>query len=404
MIRRLALMLALALPCAAPAQEFAGLARLDVAQSIVEDAGDGLGVTLYLSQPVPFRVFTLAEPNRLVMDFREVDWRGATRAGMLNADNATDLRFGLLRPGWSRLVVDLGAPMVVDQAGMTVDKASGTALVTAQLVPATQTEFAARAGAPPDPDWAFEPVRAEPEQTPPEDDGMLTVVIDPGHGGIDPGATRQGMVEADEMLRLGLELADALARSGNIRPVLTRNEDIFVPLADRMSIARAAGADLFLSLHADALDDTVTRGAAVYTLTDEAQDAASTRMTERHDRGDLLAGLDLTGQDDTVATVLMDLARLETGPQSERLAAEMVTAMEDLGVRMNSRPRRQARLAVLMAADFPSILIEIGFLSNESDRQVIGTAGGGAVVFAGLVQAIERWQAGEEARAPLVRQ
>ena len=399
------LLLALCLAGPAAAQEFSALARLDVAQSQVRDAGEGLDVTLYLSQAVPWRVFTLDAPPRLVMDFREVDWRGASRAALLNADNATDLRFGGLRPGWSRMVIDLGGPLAIEEAGMTVDPLDATADLRVILVPVPAEEFAARSGAPPDPDWDLS-VDLDPALEAPaaEEDGPLVVVIDPGHGGIDPGAIREDMTEAEVMLDLGLELAEALARAGGFRPVMTREADIFVPLAERMTIARAAGADVFLSLHADALDEFRTRGASVYTLTEEALEDASARMAERHDRGDLLAGVDLAGQDDTVATVLMDLARLETVPSAERLAEAIVTGLGDVGAPLNARPRREGQLAVLNAADFPSVLIEVGFLSNPEDRQRIGSAEGRAVIVDGVVRALQRWAADEEARAPLIRQ
>ena len=405
MIRALALSILLFWPLGALAQDFSGLARLDVAQSLVRDAGEGLEVTLYLSQPVPFRVFTLDGPRRLVMDFREVDWRGASRAGLLNADNATDLRFGAFRPGWSRLVVDLAGPIAIDKAGMKVDRLDGTAVVRVLLTPTDAARFAASAGAPPDPDWDIHatdrPTLAAPAEG---EDGDLVVVIDPGHGGIDPGAERGGVKEADVILQFSIELEEALARAGGIRPVLTRREDIFVPLEERMTIARAAGADILLSLHADALDDEVTRGASVYTLNAEAQDGASARMVERHDRGDLLSGLDLTGQDDTVATILMDLARLETGPESLRLADQIATALDDAGATMNSAPRRSAPLAVLTAADFASVLIEIGFLSNAQDRETIASPAGRARIIGGIVQGVQRWDAERRARAPLLRQ
>ena len=381
---------------------FTGLARLDVAQSQVRDAGNGLVVTLYLSQPVPFRVFTLDAPRRLVLDFREVDWRGATRSGLLNADNATDLRFGALRPGWSRLVIDLAAPLIIDTAGMAVDDRVGTATVTVNLQLGTEADFAAHSGAPPDPDWDLPPSPTAVALAPAPD--ALTVVIDPGHGGIDPGAEREGMVEKDLMLELGLELAEALNRTEGMQAVLTRTTDIFVPLADRMSMARAAGADLFISLHADALDDDATAGASVYSLTDDAADQASERMAERHDRGDLLAGVDLRGADDTVATVLMDLARLETAPQASRFADALVLGLEDAGAGVNSHPRREAPLAVLNAADFPSVLAEVGFLSSERDRVALSSSAGRAPIVAGIVTAIGRWALDEAARAPLIRQ
>lgn len=383
--------------------QFSALARLDVAQSQVRDRGDGLSVILYLSQPVPFRVFTLDDPRRLILDFREVDWRGASRAGLLNADHATDLRFGVLRPGWSRLVIDLATPLLIETAGMAVDQTVGTATVSVNLVPGTAAEYAARAGAPPEPDWALAPVAVTPP--PPSDpDGPLIVVIDPGHGGIDPGADRDGMVEKDVMLQLGLELAEALNRTEGMQAVLTRSTDVFVPLADRMSIARAAGADLFISLHADALDEAATSGASIYTLTDAAVDQASERMAERHDRGDLLAGVDLTGADDTVATVLMDLARLETAPKAGRFADALVLGLEDAGAGMNSHPRREAPLAVLNAADFPSVLVEVGFLSSQRDRAALSDVAGRGRIVTGVVSAIARWTADEAARAPLIRQ
>lgn len=385
------------------AQEFSGLARLDVAQSYVRDVDGGLEVTLYLSQPVPFRVFTLDAPRRLVLDFREVDWRGATRAGLLNADLAHDLRFGVLRPGWSRLVIDLAGPLVIEQAGMAVDDAVGTATVHLRLTPATGAAFAAAAGAPPDPDWDLPPTARALLSDSPED-ALLTVVIDPGHGGIDPGADRAGLVEKDVMLQLALELAEAVNRTDGMQAVLTRATDIFVPLADRMSIARAAGADLFISLHADALEQDEATGASVYTLTDDAVDQASERMTERHDRGDLLAGVDLSGADDTVATVLMDLARLETAPQALRFADALVLGLEDSGAGLNRSPRREAPLAVLNAADFPSVLIEVGFLSSDRDRAALLDAAGRTPIVAGILAAIQLWAADEAVRAPLVRQ
>ena len=398
-----AVALCLAVPLAAQ-DPFTGLARLDVAQSQVRDAGGGLAVTLYLSQPVPFRVFTLDAPRRLVLDFREVDWRGATRAGLLNADNASDLRFGALRPGWSRLVIDLAGPLIIDTAGMAVDDMVGTATVTVNLQPGTAADFAAHSGAPPDPDWDLAPTPAAVALAPVTPDGPLTVVIDPGHGGIDPGADREGMVEKDVMLHLGLELAEALNRTEGMQAVLTRSTDIFVPLADRMSIARAAGADLFISLHADALDEDEATGASVYTLTEDAVDQASERMAERHDRGDLLAGVDLSGADDTVATVLMDLARLETSPQASRFADALVLGLEDAGAGLNRHPRREAPLAVLNAADFPSVLAEVGFLSSQRDRTALSSTTGRAPIVAGIVTAIGRWAVDEAARAPLIRQ
>jgi N-acetylmuramoyl-L-alanine amidase len=386
----------------AMAQDFSGLARINMGQSQVRDQGDTLVVDLALSQTVPYRVFTLDDPRRLVLDFREVDWTGVSRAALLNSDLAVDVHFGALRPGWSRLVLDLSVPLNVREAGMTVDTASGAADVRVVLAPVTPEAFAAAAGAPADPAWELQ-AAAQALLPPPPDDGMIVVAVDPGHGGIDPGAERDGLQEADLMLRLGREVAEALNRTGTIRAVLTRDADMFVPLEERMSIARRNGVDLLISLHADALAEDDARGASVYTISTAGADQASERMAERHESGDLLAGLDLSGQADRVATVLMDLARLESGPKGDRFADALVTAMRDGGVRLNSKPRRADRLAVLNAADFASVLLEAGFLSNDRDLSMLSDPAGRAPLVAAIVVAVQQWAAAEAVRAPLIR-
>ena len=396
----------------APGQAFSGLARLDVTQSRVAEVEGGVEITLYLSQPVPWRVFTLDAPRRLVLDFREVDWRGARAGDLMVGRPGSDLRFGALRPGWSRMVLDLVAPMTVVEAGMAVGEADGTATLSVVLKAADEATFRAEAGAPPvEPGWEGESAPAAVAAgtvlgpPPSQDDGVLVVAIDPGHGGIDPGAEREGVVEAELMLAIGRELAEAVNRTGTMRAVLTRQADVFVPLAERMTIARAAGAEVFLSLHADALEEfDAATGASVYTLSREAADSASERMAERHNRGDLLAGLDLAGQDDTVATVLMDMAWLETGPATTRLADTLVAAMDEAGAAMNSRPRREGPLAVLNAADFPSVLIEAGFLSSERDRERLTSPEGRAPLIEGIVAGLGLWAADEAVRRALLRQ
>ncbi len=394
------------LGAASQAQDFTGLARLDVTHSVIEDSWGKTTVDLFLSQPVPWRVFTLDDPRRLVLDFREIDWRGADKATLDQSDRVSDLRFGALRPGWSRMVVDLSDAMIVSQAGMKVNTVDGTARLTVNLSPSSNADYAAAAGAPSDPGWDM--LNTVDPTAPPitaVDDGILTVVIDPGHGGIDPGAERDGLREADLMLQLAVEVAQTMNRMEGMRAVLTRQTDVFVPLEERISIARRSGADVLLSLHADALDgDELTSGASVYTLSDQAQEDASLRMAERHDRGDLLAGLDLTGQDDTVATVLMDLARTETAPQSDTLADALVQALMDTDARVNSTPGREVLLAVLNAADLPSALVGVGFLSNPQDRDALRSAEGRARVVAGIVLAVQRWANSEAAKDALRRQ
>jgi N-acetylmuramoyl-L-alanine amidase len=408
-IAALALMVLVAVAGAGAAQELSGLARVDARASRVADEGRGLAVELALSQPVPWRLYTLDGPPRLVIDFREADFGAARPEAILEPGRAAGLRFGPVRSGWSRLVVDLARPLGVTQAGMTVDSGDGTARLRVRLDPVDPEAFAAAAGAPADPGWAPPPVPpaalalpAAPPAPPPAQDDRFIVAIDPGHGGIDPGAERGGLREAHLMLALGIELAEAVARAGMV-PVLTRTEDVFVPLQTRMSIARAAGADVLISLHADALEEDQARGASVYTLTQEAVDGASARMVQRHEGGDLIAGLDLSGTDDTVATALLDLARRDTAPRAARLAETLAASLHEAGAVVNGRPLRQAQLAVLSAADFPSVLLEAGFLSDEGDRARLSSPEGRAPIVAGIVGALQVWRAAEAARAPLLR-
>ncbi|MBE0413057.1 N-acetylmuramoyl-L-alanine amidase [Yoonia sp.] len=363
--------------------------RVDPARSGIDHHWRSLRVAVGLSDVVPYRVFTLDAPRRLVLDFQGVDWTGVGDDTFVATGRASAVRFGPMRPGWSRLVVDLAGPYAVAEAGMRrVD--AGAALMVV-LRPVSAAAFAERAGAPPDPGWdvlaGLDPVHATPA-----DDGVFTVVIDPGHGGIDPGAERNGVREADVMLLLAQELAASLGAVDGVRAVLTREDDIFVPLSVRMTLARAAGADLFLSLHADALEEDAAMGASVYTLADDGGDTASARMVERHERGDLLSGVDLEATGDRVATVLMDLARARTGPQGQRFADVLVAALRAADVPVNSQPRRHGQLAVLSAADFPSVLVEAGFLSNTRDRAFLASAAGRARIVEAMVAAVTTWK------------
>ena len=349
---------------------------VDPERTAVRDGWWTLEVEMGFDQITPYRVFTLDAPRRLVLDVEGASFAELSPDAILSGDRATDLRLGPLRPGWSRIVVDLAEPLAIAQAGMvTVPQGADLKIVLERTTPES---FAADAGAPPDPGWevvtGFDPkVAAELAKS--ED---FVVVIDPGHGGIDPGANQGGIKEADLMLLMAAELAVLLNAEEGVQAVLTRETDVFVPLTARLTFARQVGADLFLSLHADALEEDEARGASVYTLSADGGGEAAQRIVERHERGDLLSGVDLSAAEDRVATALMDLARAETGPAGQRVADALVASMQAEGVRLNSRPRREGQFAVLTAADFPSILIEAGFLSNAEDRAVLASPAGRA--------------------------
>ena len=386
---------------AALAQDAAGLARF--LDGRIEDRRfGGTEVALSLSQGVPWRVFTLTDPERLVLDFSEVNWTGADAAQIDQSDQVTSLRMGLFRPGWSRMVIALAEPMAIDTAELQVGADTAGAELRLILSRTDAESFAATAGLPADPAWVQ--LRPQARRAVKPEGGPLVIVLDPGHGGIDPGAQRDGVNEADLMLRFALELREVLVRAGDYRVLLTREEDRFVSLEGRIKFAHGNGADLFISLHADALAAGVAHGAAVYTLSEEASDAASAALAERHDRDDLLAGLDLSGSDDRVAQILMDLARLDNTPRSQALAGHLVEGIRASLGHVHKDPLREAAFSVLKSADVPSVLIELGFLSTEEDLRNLQDPGWRAGMAAGIRDGIARWLLEDEALARLRRQ
>jgi N-acetylmuramoyl-L-alanine amidase len=364
-------------------------ARFDPERSEIRDGWRSVQITLGLSDIVPYRIFTLDDPRRLVLDFQGLDSGGINAQAINTARRVTDIRFGPYRPGWTRMVLDLAEPLTLAEAEMTRD--GQTAWLHLRLTRTSPADFAAAAGAPPDPGWdalSAQALRGLDQH--PQD--SFVVVLDPGHGGIDPGAQRGGITEAHLMLEFAAEIAARLRAQDGVAVVMTREADVFVPLFTRMSIARGAGADLFISLHADALEQDDAWGASVYTLSEDSDDIAMQRLVERHERGDLLAGVDLSATGDRVTGVLMDLARQSTGPRAAAFADQLIAQMQAQGVRLNAKPRRMGRFSVLLAADFPSVLIEAGFLSNAQDRQALRDPQGRAPLVTAIADAVARYR------------
>lgn len=385
------------------AQELSAIARVDSKASGIVDGWWGrTDLTLHLSQGVPFRVFTLDDPARLVVDFREVDFAGLDSADLLgNSTRMQAVRFGAFQPGWSRLVADMTEPMLPRQIGMPVDPNTGRARLEITLATATPEAFSAASGAPEDPNWRPAFLSGPPAPRPGAD--RFTVVLDPGHGGIDPGAEREGINEKQLMLSFARTLAEVLRRGG-VEVVLTREEDVFVALETRVAIAHQVHGDLFISLHADILSQGGAKGATVYTLSDEASDAATEHLAARHNRSDIIAGADLTGSDDQVAQVLLELARQETGPRSDALAKALVEGMAAAGGPMNRYPLREAGFSVLKSADIPSVLVEIGFLSSDRDLANLSDPIWRQGMAQGMARAVLAWRDADAARSALVRQ
>lgn len=353
---------------------------------------------LELTKQVEFRVFTLADPYRLVVDLPEVGWQLPQRPLPAATGLFKTLRYGLFKPGHSRIVLEVKAPAAVATAFLlqptsangyrlvldfaeTSDQAFTSGLrqpplVIATAVPAepaaplaaspapVPTPSAKLAAAPPP---AAERAPRKPE-TPKKRQKRL-VVIDPGHGGADPGTVGvSGIYEKDITLAVALEMKSLLEGSGRYRIQLTRDRDVFMRLRDRVSMAREARADLFLSIHADAIKNRGVTGPSVYTLSETASDQEAADLAEKENKADLIAGLDLSHETPEVTSILIDLAQRETMNESARFAGGLIQQLRgETAVLRNTH--RFAGFAVLKAPDVPSVLLELGFLSNPEDER-----------------------------------
>lgn len=369
---------------AAQADGLRALARVNMAESSVADTRDGVAVTLALTQAVPYRVYTLDDPMRVVMEFQEVTF-GPSLDPMDRSERIQAVRGARATSGGSVLVLELVEPMEVTQAALETAETGG-AVVRLRLAPIPRDDFADRA-------LASDPAQSSPAQN---DDGRLVVALDPGHGGADLGAQLDGANEAELMLQFARELREALLRGGADEVVLTRDADRFTALSARVSAARAADADILVSLHADGLGETRAGGVTVFTLSKDASDQASELLAQRQDRQDILAGVDMRTFDDEVAAALMDLARLETAPRAERLADQLVASLGTHLVELHKTPRLKAGFSVLKAPDIPSVLIELGIA--EQGRANVLDATWRKRAASAIVDGVMLWALDEEAR------
>ena len=342
-------------------------------------------LVLALSGPVAHDIFTLADPPRLVLDFPALDWPGGPPAEPAIPGIAA-IRHGVFRPGLTRIVIALDRPMAVRAAGMT-DAAEGARLEIA-LAPTSAARFAETAGWPEGARW--QSGRAPP---PPPRSGDIVVAIDPGHGGVDPGARRAGLIEKDIVLEMGHLLAERIRAAPGLVPYLTRERDVFIPLGERIRRARAAGAHLFLSLHADALAVGHATGVSVYTLSRKGVDAAADAFAERENRSNVIAGADLSGVGDDVTRVLIDLARRGATAESVELADALVAALGEGVDLLDTRPHRRGDFYVLKAPDLPSVLIELGFLTSAEDRARLTDPAWRARVTGRILAGLRAWLA-----------
>ena len=334
-------------------------------------AGDESHTRLVMdfSRTIDLHAFTLADPYRVVIDIPQVIFRLPPKTGESGRGLIKAFRFGLVMQGGSRLVFDLAKPVRIEKASVIEAAQGDPARLVLDLV-ATDRESFLRKIALTNRLAGPELPRADRPQATSGDPRPL-VVLDPGHGGIDTGTKSSGgELEKDIVLNVALRLRDRLEKDGKCRVLITRTDDTFVPLADRVRVARSAGASLFVSIHADALPrrEGDAQGASVYTLSETASDSEAARLAEKENRADVIAGVDLKAEPDDVAGILIDLAERETKSFSLQFAHKLVGELKT-ATRLHKTPLKSAGFRVLRAPDVPSVLVELGYVSNRQDLQ-----------------------------------
>lgn len=366
----------------------AAASALSVGRAVAQDApilsrhlnlrvdGDVTRLEFDVSQAVEAKAYVLAAPDRVIIDLPQVQFlmppprqsfatKGRGKNVPAPVGVIANYRFGSFAQGRSRIVVDLAMPALVRRA-QAITKDGGYQFVI-ELAATDNSHFKLEAekgrqylsSAPPSP---LAPIPQSVTQPRP------VVVIDAGHGGIDTGAqSYNGLNEKDIVFAFAQRLAKRLETSGKYKVILTRQADVFVPLNERVRIARAANAALFLSIHADTLsDDQGVAGATIYTVSDRASDAEAARVAEKENQADLAGGLDRREDQGEVNDILFDLTRRETRSYSHVFADELINVFKNIG-RLNKNPHRSAGFVVLKAPDVPSVLLELGYLSSDKD-------------------------------------
>jgi N-acetylmuramoyl-L-alanine amidase len=396
---------------------------------------------LDLDRTIQFRAFALSDPYRVVVDMPQVNFHLPAGAGTTGRGLVRGFRYGLVMPGGSRIVIDLAGPAkvtnsyVLDSANgqpprlvvdvEEVDRATfaqtqgvqpqamsqGTPPGTAQGTQQQGTQQGTQQGASPGTAQSTSQAAASrpelkpaisdshaaitaPQIVPPQPaappDPRPVVVIDPGHGGVDNGTQSGTEVEKNVTLAFGLALRDRLEKSGKYRVVMTRTDDTFIPLGDRVHVARIQTAALFVSIHADALPkgEGDAQGATIYTLSDHATDAQAESLAEAENRADAIGGVNLTDEPTDVADILIDLAQRETRTFSNRFARLLMGEMKTTA-KMHKHPLKSAGFRVLKAPDVPSVLVELGYVSNKSDMENLVSDGWRTRIVGSMARAVD---------------
>jgi N-acetylmuramoyl-L-alanine amidase len=367
--------------------------------------GDTTRVVLDLDSAPPYRAFVMKSPYRLAIDLPAFDWR-VGRIARPKGSGVSNVRQGTLTPGVSRIVVDLKGPISIKTA-FTIPGKDGSSRLVVDFNKVSETAFAAmkpqvfgglKEDSSASANMAFTAPLPQPVKLPQaaaktsakapapklydgEDNAAARpaasgekplIVIDPGHGGVDPGSLGVGgLFEKNVTIGMARELKKQLEATGRYRVLMTRDRDVYLKLGERVAFARDHHANLFISLHADSISRSNVTGASIYTLSDKASDAETAKLAARENRADEIAGVDIGNQDQDVATILVDLVMRDNMNQSKFFANSVISRMRRDGINLLEHTQRSAGFAVLKAPDIPSVLIELGFMTNAKESALL---------------------------------
>ena len=379
----LAAVLALAVPLRA--QDSERVSAVAIAADL-SSQGAQSKLTLTLSRPVDARAFVMERPDRVVIDLPEVNFQLDSDTGRRRDGVVQSFRYGLFAPGRSRIVIDLAAPATVGRIDTVTRPRDGAMLMTIPLQKVDRETFrkaAAAADPRPAPSQAAAATQTDPRPL---------IVIDAGHGGTDPGAIAStGVFEKDIVFGFAQDLAGKLNAAGRYRVQMTRDRDVFVPLNERVRIAREAKADLFISIHADSISSAPqVRGATIYTGSEKATDAESAKLAERENRADAAAGAEVAEAAPDIADILQELTLRETRGFSSGFARNLMGQLAPV-MEMSTKPHREARFVVLRSPDVPSVLVELGYLSSKRDLEKLQDPEWRAGVTGSMAKAVDQF-------------
>lgn len=344
----------------------------------VGDHPDKTRLVIEMSQKLDYNAFILPSPERLVIDFKG---RNLSCAPLSSVENSR-LKFSRKSSDAQtlRLVFDLKKSSAIKSKfflpatygkpnRLVVDLKNGVAKPAMQF--STPVKPKAVISKPAEQTTHKQPASTNKKYVPQR---KYVVVLDPGHGGKDPGAVGANKVyEKKVVLATALRLKSLLEQTGRYKVIMTRSDDRYIRLYERVKIARRNNADLFVSIHADSVESHKVKGASVYTLSEKASDKQTARLAARENKSDVIAGVDLSEEGQDVAAILIDLALRDTKNQSTFLANQFINTFKAHNIKMLKTPLHSAGFAVLKAPDIPSVLVEIGFMSNRSEANMLNT-------------------------------